>query len=156
MVTLTKTFTTQSNAKVRVPLRLGLAGALLTLLALLVLAVMNNQVPSQDQSLMDWVVGWQLPGLRGFFSAISVLTGTKAGLVYGVLGIAILLLVRKTQAALMFAIVGAVVAVVAILGDYTLGEAVGRTRPLADNDLPSFPSGHVFGSTALSEVVSFV
>ena len=147
MVTLTKTFTTQSNAKVRASLGLGVAGVLLTLLAILTLAVMNDQVPSQDQSLMDWVAGWQLPVLRSFFAAISLLTGAKAGLIYGVSGIAILLLMRKTQAALQFAFVGAIVAVVAILGDYTLGETVGRTRPLADSDGPSFPSGHVFGST---------
>ena len=47
----------------------------------------------------------------------------------------------------MFGVVGFVVASVAVLGDYTLGAVIGRTRPLADNLATSFPSGHVFGST---------
>jgi hypothetical protein len=38
---------------------------------------------------------------------------------------------------------------VAVLGDFTLGELVDRGRPLASSDNPSsaFPSGHVFAGT---------
>ena len=78
---------------------------------------------------------------------VSLLTSSKAGLIYGPAGVAALLLLGKRRAAMTFAAVGGVVAVVAVLGDYTLGEIIGRTRPLAGSTVPSFPSGHVFGST---------
>ena len=47
------------------------------------------------------------------------------------------------------AAVGLTIGAVAILGDATLGELVGRGRPLdgSPNPTPAFPSGHVFAST---------
>ena len=55
-----------------------------------------------------------------------------------------------------FGVVGLTVALVAILGDHTLGELVGRARPSGDNPAPSFPSGHVFGGTVLFGFVGFL
>ena len=57
-------------------LGLWLAGAALltTLVALLSLAIMNDPIPSQDLAVMDWVRGWHLPGLAGFFQVVSGLT----------------------------------------------------------------------------------
>ena len=54
-------------------LGLWLAGAALltTLVALLSLAIMNDPIPSQDLAVMDWVRGWHLPGLAGFFQVVS-------------------------------------------------------------------------------------
>lgn len=72
----------------------------------------------------------------------------------GAMGIVFLWLLGQTKAAVAFFIVGAIVGVVAFLGDYTLGAIVDRTRPLVDgaanpNTNPSYPSGHVFGSTVM-------
>ena len=74
----------------------------------------------------------------------------------GLAGTAFLFLLGKPRVAFAFAVVGAVVGIVAVTGDYTLGEVVGRTRPLADKPVPSFPSGHVFGSTVFFGFSSFL
>ena len=129
-----------------------------TLLAMLTLAIMNNPIPSQDVAVMDWIAGRDWPGLGTFFGVLSFLTSAKAGLIYGPAGIAILLLLRKTRAALIFAAVGATIAFVAVLGDYTLGEIVDRGRPLAGSadSAPAYPSGHVFGSTVFFGFIGFL
>ena len=126
---------------------LGAVGALTIILVLLSMAIRSNPTPSQDIAVMDWVLGWDLPGLGGFFRIVSLLTGAQAGVVYGMGTVALFLAVRKLRAALAVAFVGAAIGVVAVLGDYTLGEFVGRVRPQEGNPAPSFPSGHVFGST---------
>ena len=126
---------------------LGAVSALTIILVLLSMAIRSNPMPSPDIAVMDWVLGWDLPALGGFFRVVSPLTSTQAGMVYGLGTMALLLALRKLRAALAVAIVGAAIGVVAVLGDYTLGELVGRVRPQEGNPAPSFPSGHVFGST---------
>ena len=131
---------------------------LATLLVLLTKAIMDNPIPSQDTAVMDWIVGWDLPGLGTFFQGISSLTGVKAGLIYAPLGIGALLLLGKNRSAVAFGAVGLTIGLIAVLGDYTLGELVDRSRPLADADssTPAFPSGHVFGSTVFFGFIAFV
>ena len=156
MATLTLTSPIHPATKPRVVLWLAAVGVLATLLALLTKVVMNDHTPAQDIAVMDWVVGWDLPGLHGLFTAVSFLTSGGAGLVYGPAGIVLLFLLGKSRAALAFAVVGAIVGIVAVLGDYTLGEVVGRTRPLADKPIPSYPSGHVFGATVAFGFLGFL
>jgi undecaprenyl-diphosphatase len=119
---------------------------------------MDDPTPSQDIAVMDWIVDWDLPGLGRFFEGVSFLTGVKAGLIYGSLGIAALLLLGKNRPAIVFGAIGLTIGLIAVLGDYTLGELVDRSRPLsdADNSTPAFPSGHVFGSTVFFGFVGFV
>ena len=105
---------------------------------------------------MDWVTGWDLPGLDRASYFVSLLTGAGAGAVYGVIGIAGLLVLRKFKTAVYFSLVGGVVAIVAVLGDQTLGEWVGPTRPTGDNPVPAFPSGHVFGSSVFFGFAGFL
>ena len=133
-------------------------GILATLLALLTVAIANNPTPSQDVSVLDWVAGWDLPGVTTFFDVVSLITDAEAGIIYGVMGIGFLLLMGKARAAVVFGVVGLTIGVVAILGDYTLGEIVGRGRPLAgpDNLKPAFPSGHVFGTTVFFGFIGFL
>ena len=148
MVTLTRPGTSQADVP-RAALWLAAVGALVVLLVSLSIVVIKDPTPANDLAVLEWVAGWDFPGLGGFFAVVSFLTSAYAGLIYGPGGIAFLLLRRQPRAALAFGAVGAVVAFVAALGDYTLGEAIGRARPLGDNGVPSFPSGHVFGSTVL-------
>ncbi len=133
-----------------------LAVILATLLALLTAAVIANPVPSQDLAMMNWVRGWDLPGLSAFFTVVSLLTSTKAGLIYGAAGLVGLLMARKPKAAVAFLVVGAVVAAVSLLGDYTLGNVVDQSRPVAGNTVSSYPSGHVFGGTVLFGFLTFL
>ncbi|MCH8226335.1 MAG: phosphatase PAP2 family protein [Chloroflexi bacterium] len=142
----------------RIVLWLAAVAVLASLLALLTKAVMDDPTPSQDIAIMDWFAGWQPPGLVNFFEVLSALTGIHAGLIYGPAGIVILLLMRKVRAAIAFGAVGFTVAVVAVLGDSTLGELVSRGRPLEDAGFstPSFPSGHVFGSTVFFSFIGFL
>ena len=149
MVTLTQRALIPTATNPRVVLWVAAFGVLAALLALLTRAIMNNPTPSQDIEIMDCVAGWRLGGLVCFFGVLSALTRSYAGLVYGPAGIAALLLMHKRRAAVAFGLVGVTVAVVATLGDATLGELVNRSRPLSDADFstPAFPSGHVFGST---------
>ncbi len=134
---------------------LGAAAALVAMVALLTVAVRFNPVSSQDIRVLDWVAGWDFPGLSGALGVLSFLTSAKAGAVYGPAAVAVLLYVRKVRAALAFAAVGLVVAAVAVLGDYTLGEVVGRPRPLEESGT-SFPSGHVFGTVVLFGFAGFL
>ena len=147
-----------SHWMVRPHLRLWPASvAMLTLMvALLAIAIKINPYPSQDLAIMDWVAGWNIPGLAGFLNTVSFLTSKTSGVVIGITGTAALLIMRKTRGALEFAVVGAAVGAIAVLGDYTLGEAVGRARPLGDNPAPSFPSGHVFGATVFFGYLGFL
>ena len=133
-------------------------GVLAALLTVLTISVIEYRLLVQDHAVIDWVTGWEFPGLSAFFGAISFFTGAKAGFIYGSLGITFLPLMGKTRQAVIFAVVGLTIAVIAILGDYTLGQLVGRGRPLAaaDDFFPAFPSGHVFGSTVFFGFLAFL
>jgi len=153
---LTSTVTTVTNH--RIVLWLVTVAVLSALLALLTRAIMNNPNPSQDIAIANWVTGWQLPGLVTFFEALSELTGSQARQVYALVGIAALFIMHKPRAAIAFGLVAVTVAVVAVVGDSTLGELVGRERPMGDEGFstPSFPSGHVFGSTVFFGFIGFL
>ncbi len=139
---------------------MAVIGVLGTLLGILTISVTENRLLAQDNALFDWVTGWEFPGVAPLFRSVSLVTGAKAGLIYGPLGITFLLLIGKTREAVVFAIVGLTIAGIAILGDYTLGQLVGRGRgrPLAaaDEFFPAFPSGHVFGSTVFFGFLAFL
>ena len=132
-----------------VVLWLASIGVLATLLALLSVAIKNNPVPSQDQTALDWIAGWDLPGLTGFFEIVSFLTNNRPAMVLGLAGIAFLWFLGMTRQAMAFAFIGGVVFAAATLGDFTLGEVVGRSRPLEPTAEHSFPSGHTFGTATL-------
>ena len=131
-------------------LLLWLAAALFlgTTLTLLTISIKDDPFPSQDLSVLDSISGWDVPALAGFFSFVSFLTNAQQALIIGALAVAFLWLIGMNRAAFAFAIVGAIIGVVAILGDFTLGEFIGRTRPeAATSTHVSYPSGHVFGGT---------
>ena len=64
-------------------------GFLASLLALLTINVTENGLLVQDQSVFDWVTGWDFPGLSSLFGVVTFLTSSKAGLIYGPLSVII-------------------------------------------------------------------
>jgi len=105
---------------------------------------------------MNWIRYWEFPGLAAFFNVVGLLTSVKAGVVYGVVGLAGLLMARMQRLALAFVMVGVVVGAFAFLGDYALADMVDRTRPLTGGAVSSYPSGHVFGGTLLFGFLAFL
>ncbi len=128
----------------RVILWLVAAAVLAASLVLVTIAIENDPVPSQDQTVLDWVVSRDY--VSGLSEVVTFLSDNRTSAALGLLVIAFFWLVGLSRAALAFAVVGGVIVVVAFLGDTILGEAVGRSTPL-DEGQTSFPSGHVFGST---------
>lgn len=135
---------------------LSLSVVLAALAAELTAAIIANPEHSQDLAVMNWITGWDLPGLTGFFTTVSLLTSLEAGMVYGVVGLAGLLIARMQWLALAFALVRVVVGVVAFLGDYALSDLVERSRPSTGSEVISYPSGHVFGRTLLFGFLAFL
>ena len=124
--------------------------------ALLTVAIQDGQTPSQDQTVLDWVVGLDFPLLAGFSETVSVMTNSPMLIGVGAVVMVLLWLLGMTRAALGFAFVGAVVGAVAYGSDFTIGEIVGRSRPLEASSDTSYPSGHVFGSTVLFGTAGFL
>ncbi|MCH7737543.1 MAG: phosphatase PAP2 family protein, partial [Chloroflexi bacterium] len=158
MATLIQESPVKAALSTRSLLWLATIGILAALLALLTKTIMDNPTSSQDIRVMDWVAGWDLWGLTTFFDLVSFVTGPEPGIVYGLMGVTFLLLLGKTRPAIVFTAVGATIGLVAILGDFTLGEIVDRGRPLAlsDNPVPAFPSGHVLGTTVFFGFMGFL
>ena len=155
MTTLMRNIPVKAMLSVRSLLWLAAVGILVALLALLTKAISDNPSASQDIRVMNWIVGWDLRGLTTFFDIVSFVTSSKAGFIYGPLGIIFLLLLGKTRPAIVFATVGLIIAAVALAADYSLGEIVGRGRPLDESD-NAFPSGHVFGTTIFFGFIGFL
>lgn len=59
---------------------LAAAAGLATMVAGLTVAVKINPVSSLDVAVLDWVAGWDFPGLAGAFGVLSFLTSAYAGL----------------------------------------------------------------------------
>ena len=135
---------------------LAAVGIFATLLGLLTNAMSDNSIPSQDVRVADWILGWR--GVTTFFDVISFVTSSKAGFIYGPLGLIFLLLLGKTRPAIVFAAVGVGIAVVAVAADYSLGQIVDRGRPGAglDDSFSAYPSGHVFGTTVFFGFIGFL
>ncbi len=83
MATLTQRARRSTATNPRIVLWVATVGVLAALLALLTKAIIDNPTPSQDIALMKWIAGWHLAGLVTFFGALSALTSSYAGLVYG-------------------------------------------------------------------------
>ncbi len=125
----------------------AVAVALGVLLTLLTVSIKNDPLPSQDVSVRDSIRGWDVVGLSGFFDFVSFLTAGRQAFVIGAASVGFLWLIGMQRAAVTFGIVGIIIGVVAVLGDYTLGHYVGRVRPEAvASSVVAYPSGHVFSS----------
>ena len=156
MTTLLQKLPVRSVLSMRFLLWLAAVGIFATLLGLLTNAMSDNSIPSQDVRVADWILGWR--GVTTFFDVISFVTSSKAGFIYGPLGLIFLLLLGKTRPAIVFAAVGVGIAVVAVAADYSLGQIVDRGRPGAglDDSFSAYPSGHVFGTTVFFGFIGFL
>jgi hypothetical protein len=131
----------------RVLLWAATAVVLGVLLTLLTVSIKNNPFPAQDLNVRDSIRGWDVPGLAGFFDFVSFLTAGRQAFVIGIASVGFLWLIGMSRAALAFGIVGIIIGVVAVLGDFTLGNYVDRVRPeAAASTVVSYPSGHVFST----------
>jgi undecaprenyl-diphosphatase len=131
----------------RVLLWAATAVVLGVLLTLLTVSIKNNPFPAQDLNVRDSILGWDVPGLVGFFDFVSFLTAGRQAFVIGIASVGFLWLIGMSRAALAFGIVGIIIGVVAVLGDFTLGKYVDRVRPeAAASTVVSYPSGHVFST----------
>ncbi len=134
---------------------LAAAGALLTLLAVLTLAVRAAPASGFERAILDWVAHWWAPGLRGAFTVISFLSGGwRAFAVSGAL-IAVLRFTGRTRQAAAIAIAGATVGLGALVAEYGLAHVTGQTRPAGISEL-SFPSGHVYFSTVTLGFIAYL
>jgi len=155
MTTLLQNIPVKAVLSMRSLLWLAAMGILVALLALLTIAVSDNPSASQDIRVMNWIVGWDQPGLNSFFDVVSAVTHTEVGLIYGTLAIIFLLLLGKTRPAIVFAVVGVSIAAVAIAADHSLGLIVDRGRPLDPSHL-AFPSGHTYSTTVFFAFTGFL
>ena len=87
MTTLIRNIPVKAVLSTRSLLWLAAVGIPVALLALLTKAITDNPMASQDLSVMNWIVGWDLWGLSTYFEVVSFFTSSKAGLIYGPLGI---------------------------------------------------------------------
>jgi len=158
MTTLMQNIRVKALLSTRSLLWLAAVGTLVALLALLTKAISDNPSASQDVRVLNWIAGWDLRGLTTYFEVVSFVASAKSGFIYGPLGIIFLLLLGKTRPAIVFAVVGVSIAVVALAADFSLGQIVDRGRPLAgpDESFSAFPSGHVFSSTVSFGLMGFL
>ena len=134
-------------ANPRVVLWVLSAAALLVPLVLLTVALDDDPFPSQDQRVLDWVADRDFLTLGTISDVISAFTDAPPAAGIGIAVVAFLWLLGATRTALGFAVVGAVVLMVIVLGDRTIAGIVGHTAPSGDDTELSYPSGHVFGAT---------
>ena len=125
----------------RVVLWLVAIAALLAPLILLTIALNDDMIPSQDKTVLDWVTSHGFRGLGGISDAISALTDAPPAAGIGIAVVALFWLVGATRMAMGFAVVGAVVLIVIVLGDRTLGGIVEHVAPSGEDMDRSFPAG---------------
>ena len=89
------------------------------------------------------------PLVAGISEVISALTNGYQAAALSAAAIVFLWLLGMTRAAIAFAFVGVVIGAVAFGADFTIGDIVGRSRPLDTSSERSYPSGHVFSGTVI-------
>ena len=102
MATLMRNIPVKAAPNTRSLLWLATVGVLVALLALLTKAISDNPSASQDIRVLNWIAGWDLPGLTTVFDVVEFVTSSKAGIIYGPLAIIFLLLLGKTRPAILF------------------------------------------------------
>ena len=138
------------SRKLWLGLWLASMGVLIALLAVLTIVIEDNPESSLDFRLLNSIVGWDLPGLVWLFAFVSFLTSNIPGLLMALSAVGFLWLLGLNRESKALFVIWMILGLVVYMGDATFGEWVGRGRPFDSiNDHPSYPSGHVFGSTVM-------
>lgn len=115
------------------------------LLVALAAWVRNNPANNFDTRWFTTIREWDLWGADAFLDSVAILTDNYPAMTIGVLTVVFLFLNGRNRVALGLVFAGVFVGGLSFIGDYFLGEYVGRDRP--DGGSISFPSGHAFGTT---------
>ena len=102
------------------------------------------------------ISGWDWPASDSIFNIVAFATDARAGAVLGVFAVIYLFVSGRPRLAFGLGIAGVTVGIIATVADYTLGEWVGRARPIEGISATSFPSGHTLGSTAFFGFAMFL
>ena len=105
--------------------------------------VRANPATVLDVRGVETISGWEFAGASVFFNAIAFLTDNYPAFVIGTVSVVFVLVTGRNRIAMGLLVSGVFVGVAAFVGDYVLGEFVGRLRP--DGGRASFPSGHALG-----------
>ena len=157
MATLSRTTLIKARFSAGLLLRLSAAGVLVTFIALLVVVIREQRYLAGEQAILDRVSSWDVPGLSAYLTGMNAVTSTLPGIGLALAVLAVLWLIGKRRDAIAFGFVGLALTLVALTADSTIGEIAGRPKPLGDGTQgPSFPSGHVYGSTFLFGFVGYL
>ncbi len=132
-------------ALAEVALYLTAIGTVVGLLIALAVWVRNNPASDFDTKWFITIREWDLPGADAFLDTVAILTDNYPAMTIGILTVVFLLLSGRNRVAIGLMVAGVFVGSLSFLGDFILGEYVGRDRP--DGGAISFPSGHAFGTT---------
>ena len=127
-----------------------------TLLLVLAVWLRTHPFTSFDVNGLESISGWDWPGSDPLFSTIEIYTAAWFGGIVGALAIGYLAVRGQARIAIGLFVAAAIVVLASILADITLGEFVGRDRPLETATSLSFPSGHAHGSTAFFGFIAYL
>ena len=118
------------------------------LATLIVLAVVVRGTPDSnfDTRISREIRGWESPVAKLLFESISEVTSLVGSIVIGLITVTLLAIGGRHRLAFGVFFAGMFIGAVSLIADYSLGQFVGRDRPVSGS--LSFPSGHVFGTIA--------
>lgn len=136
---------------------LGVVGGFLGLISLiLAFGVRIEPASGIELAIRAQIQSIGLPGTAEYMEIVSLLTGTYTRYVVIPAAIMMLWLKGHRRPARAVLIGSLVVGSVAMVGDFGLGQMVGRVRPFTGATELSFPSAHTYGTVLFFGVLAFL
>jgi len=120
--------------------------AFITTLIVLAMVVRDTPDSNFDTRFSREIRGWESPVAKLLFESVSEVTSLVESIVIGLITVALLAIGGRHRLAFGVFFAGMFIGAVSLIADYSLGQFVGRDRPISGSQ--SFPSGHVFGTIA--------
>jgi hypothetical protein len=120
--------------------------ALITTLIVLAVVVRDTPDSNFDTRFSREIRGWESPVAKLLFESVSEVASLVGSIVIGLITVALLAIGGRHRLAFGVFFAGMFIGAVSLIADYSLGQFVGRDRPISGSQ--SFPSGHVFGTIA--------